>query len=101
VTIKVSNPNQEMFVAAFHNGLKAGHFNESLAQKPATSMQELSRGRNVTSRAKKVTPRKDQETREKESKLIRVTEPRSFNNRDDVNQTTEGLSPKENHITSK
>jgi hypothetical protein len=34
-TIKVSNPNQEMFVAAFHNGLKAGHFNESLAQKPA------------------------------------------------------------------
>ena len=40
-TIKVSNPNQEMFVAAFHNGLKAGHFNESLAQKPATSMQEI------------------------------------------------------------
>ncbi|KAK2389332.1 hypothetical protein QL285_062927 [Trifolium repens] len=30
-----------MFVAAFHNGLKAGHFNESLAQKPATSMQEI------------------------------------------------------------
>ncbi|WJX92616.1 hypothetical protein P8452_74233 [Trifolium repens] len=40
-TIKISNPNQEMFVAAFHNGLKAGHFNESLAQKPATSMQEI------------------------------------------------------------
>src|SRR6187399_1757652 len=40
-TIKVSNPNQEMFVAAFHNGLKAGHFNESLAQKPSTSMQEI------------------------------------------------------------
>ncbi|WJX84068.1 hypothetical protein P8452_66678 [Trifolium repens] len=40
-TIKVSNPNQEMFVAAFHNGLKAGHFHESLAQKPATSMQEI------------------------------------------------------------
>ncbi|GAU10506.1 hypothetical protein TSUD_422860, partial [Trifolium subterraneum] len=39
--ITVSNPNQEMFVAAFHNGLKAGHFNESLAQKPATSMQEV------------------------------------------------------------
>jgi hypothetical protein len=37
-TIKVSNPNQEMFVSAFHNGLKASHFNESLAQKPATSM---------------------------------------------------------------
>ncbi|KAK2368694.1 hypothetical protein QL285_081871 [Trifolium repens] len=40
-TIKVSNPNQEMFVSAFHNGLKVGHFNESLAQKPATSMQEI------------------------------------------------------------
>ncbi|KAK2442661.1 hypothetical protein QL285_013838 [Trifolium repens] len=40
-TIKVSNPNQEMFVVAFHNGLKAGHFNESLAQKPATTMQEV------------------------------------------------------------
>ncbi|GAU24687.1 hypothetical protein TSUD_322950 [Trifolium subterraneum] len=32
-TIKVSNPNQEMFVTAFHNGLKAGHFNESLTKK--------------------------------------------------------------------
>ncbi|GAU44770.1 hypothetical protein TSUD_138820 [Trifolium subterraneum] len=40
-TITVSNPNQEIFVAAFHKGLKAGHFNESLAQKPATSMQEV------------------------------------------------------------
>jgi hypothetical protein len=30
-----------MFVSAFHNGLKADHFNESLAQKPATSMQEI------------------------------------------------------------
>ncbi|GAU44843.1 hypothetical protein TSUD_400440 [Trifolium subterraneum] len=40
-TITVSNPNKEMFVAAFHNGLKAGHFNESLAHKPATSMQEV------------------------------------------------------------
>ncbi|KAK2425774.1 hypothetical protein QL285_024518 [Trifolium repens] len=40
-TIKVSNPNQEMFVAAFHNGLRAGHFNESLAQKPTETMQEV------------------------------------------------------------
>ncbi|KAK2427979.1 hypothetical protein QL285_026524 [Trifolium repens] len=40
-TIKVSNPNQEMFVAAFHNGLKAGNFNESMAQKPAEVMQEV------------------------------------------------------------
>ncbi|GAU43828.1 hypothetical protein TSUD_399210 [Trifolium subterraneum] len=40
-TMTVLNPNQEMFVAAFHNGLKAGHFNESLAHKPAASMQEV------------------------------------------------------------
>ncbi|GAU21317.1 hypothetical protein TSUD_372110 [Trifolium subterraneum] len=40
-TITVSNPNHEMFVAAFHNGLKVGHFNESLAQKSATLMQEV------------------------------------------------------------
>jgi hypothetical protein len=31
-TIKVSNPNQEMFVAAFHNGLRAGHL--SLLKSP-------------------------------------------------------------------
>ncbi|MCI17980.1 hypothetical protein A2U01_0039131 [Trifolium medium] len=30
-----------MFVAAFHNGLKAGQFNESLAQKPVATMQEI------------------------------------------------------------
>jgi hypothetical protein len=40
-TIKVSNPNQEMFVAAFQNGLKADQFNESLAQTPSVSMQEI------------------------------------------------------------
>ncbi|GAU30847.1 hypothetical protein TSUD_365550 [Trifolium subterraneum] len=40
-TIQISNPNQEMFVAAVLNGLKAGHFNESLAQKPASTMQEV------------------------------------------------------------
>ncbi|MCI52520.1 hypothetical protein A2U01_0073765, partial [Trifolium medium] len=28
-------------IAAFHNGLKAGQFNESLAQKPAVTMQEV------------------------------------------------------------
>ncbi|GAU16859.1 hypothetical protein TSUD_368080 [Trifolium subterraneum] len=43
----ISNPNQEMLVAAFHNGLKAGYFKESLAQKPATTMQEVvERGQN-------------------------------------------------------
>jgi mRNA-degrading endonuclease YafQ of YafQ-DinJ toxin-antitoxin module len=36
-TIKVSNPDQEMFVSTFHNG----YFNESLGKKPATSMQEI------------------------------------------------------------
>lgn len=40
-TIKVSHPNQEMFVEAFLNGLKASHFNESLEQKSATSMDEV------------------------------------------------------------
>jgi len=40
-TIKVSNPNQELFVGAFHNGLRAGQFNESLAQKLADSMEEI------------------------------------------------------------
>ncbi|MCI29617.1 hypothetical protein A2U01_0050826 [Trifolium medium] len=32
-----------MFVAAFHNGLREGHFNESLAQKPASSIQEINK----------------------------------------------------------
>ena len=30
-TLKVSHPNQELFVGAFQNGLRAGQFNESLA----------------------------------------------------------------------
>ena len=40
-TLKVSHPNQELFVGAFQNGLRAGQFNESLAQKPATDMDEI------------------------------------------------------------
>jgi len=40
-TIKVVNPNQELFVGAFQNGLRAGPFNESLAQKPTNSMEEI------------------------------------------------------------
>ena len=40
-TIKVSQPNQEIFVATFQQGLWVGQFNESLAQKPATSMDEI------------------------------------------------------------
>lgn len=40
-TIKVSDPNQEMFMGVFQNWLKAGHFNESLVQKQATSMEEV------------------------------------------------------------
>jgi hypothetical protein len=41
ITIKVINPNQEVFVGAFQNGLRAGQFNKSLAQKPADSMEEI------------------------------------------------------------
>jgi len=40
-TIKLSNPNQELFVGAFQNGSRAGQFNESLAQKPVDSMEEI------------------------------------------------------------
>jgi hypothetical protein len=40
-TIKVINRNQEVFVGAFQNGLRAGQFNESLAQKTADSMEEI------------------------------------------------------------
>lgn len=40
-TIKVSHPNWEMFMGAFQSGLKVGHFNKSLAQKPITSMDEI------------------------------------------------------------
>jgi len=40
-TINVVHPNQELFVGAFQNGLRAGPFNESLAQKPADSMEEI------------------------------------------------------------
>lgn len=37
----VTNPNQEIFFGAFHNDLKVGHFNESLAQKAATLTGEI------------------------------------------------------------
>lgn len=40
-TIKVSNPNQEMFVGVFQNILKADHFNESLAQKSTINTDEV------------------------------------------------------------
>lgn len=30
-----------MFVGAFQNGLRAGYFNESLAQRPVTSLVEV------------------------------------------------------------
>jgi len=40
-TIKVSNQIQELFVGAFQNGLRAGQFNESLAQKSTDSMEEI------------------------------------------------------------
>lgn len=37
-TIKVSHPNQKMFVGAFQHDLKVGQLNESLAQKSASNM---------------------------------------------------------------
>lgn len=40
-TIKVSHPNQEIFVGAFQNDMKVDDFNESLAQKLSTSMEEV------------------------------------------------------------
>jgi hypothetical protein len=40
-TIKVINPNQEVFVGAFQNGLMVGQFNESPAHKPADSMDGI------------------------------------------------------------
>ncbi|MCI54255.1 hypothetical protein A2U01_0075504, partial [Trifolium medium] len=68
-TIKVSNPNQEMFVAAFHNGLKAGHFNESLAQKPAASMQEIIKRASCYIKGEESNAEKrSRDAREKESK---------------------------------
>lgn len=40
-TIKVSHLNQDIFVGAFHNGLKAEHFNESFPKKPIMFMEEI------------------------------------------------------------
>lgn len=40
-TMKVSHPNQEIFIGDFQNDLKAGHFNESLAQKSVTTIKEI------------------------------------------------------------
>ncbi|XP_058750890.1 uncharacterized protein LOC131623912 [Vicia villosa] len=40
-TTKVSHPNQELFVGAFQHILIAGHFNESLVQKPESNMDEI------------------------------------------------------------
>lgn len=40
-TVHVMNPNQEMFVGPFINGLEAKQFHESLAQKVPSSMEEV------------------------------------------------------------
>lgn len=40
-TIKASHLNQEMFVGDFQNGLRACHFNEFMAQKMASNMDEV------------------------------------------------------------
>lgn len=39
--IKVMHPNEEMFVGAFHNGLRVGRFNESATHKPASSWADV------------------------------------------------------------
>lgn len=39
--IKVIQLNPKMFIRVFHNRLRVGHFNESLAQKPYASMAEV------------------------------------------------------------
>lgn len=40
-TIKVVHPNQEMFVGAFQNGLRAGTYNECLTQRLTPSLEEV------------------------------------------------------------
>lgn len=40
-TITVVPPNKEMFVRVFQNGIKAGHFNESLAHKSTPWRREM------------------------------------------------------------
>jgi hypothetical protein len=61
VTIKVTNPNQELFVGAFQNGHRAGQFNESLAQKPADSLEEIMSRAECYSKVKKVRQRRRKE----------------------------------------
>lgn len=39
--IKVMHPNEEVFVGAFHNGLRVGQFNESTTHKPVSSLAEV------------------------------------------------------------
>lgn len=40
-TIEMVHPNQQKFVGAFQNALKARHFNESLAHKLVYSIKEI------------------------------------------------------------
>lgn len=39
--IKIIYPNLEMFMGSFQYGLREGHFNELLAQKPSFSLAEV------------------------------------------------------------
>ncbi|MCI13362.1 gag-pol polyprotein, partial [Trifolium medium] len=79
-----------MFVAAFHNGLKAGHFNESLAQKPATSMQE------VTKRAECYI-KGEESNAEKRSRDAKEKEGRNINNRASGSQVHRSWTTNEGH----
>ncbi|MCI37673.1 hypothetical protein A2U01_0058897, partial [Trifolium medium] len=56
-----------MFVAAFHNGLRAGHFNESLAHKLASSMQEINKRAECYIKGEESnTKKRERDAREKE-----------------------------------
>lgn len=41
ITVDVEHPDQRQFVDAFTNGLRGGQFNESLANRPPTNIQEI------------------------------------------------------------
>jgi hypothetical protein len=59
-----------MFVAAFHNGLKVGHFNDSMAQKPAEVMQEVMKEAECYIKGEESNAKKGQGTPEREQQTF-------------------------------
>ncbi|KAK2430708.1 hypothetical protein QL285_029018 [Trifolium repens] len=82
-TIQVLNPNHKMFVDIFHNGLKTGHFKESLARKSATLMQEI---------IKRVECyiKKEESNAEKRSKDAKETLTRKYHRSETTDVTSKG-----------